>query len=432
MGGASSVSISIKVDDVEVHNDGNCSRHVRYGWNGIAVEFRRNDLYVFNDVAFYGRKSGSGNWVKLLYSTGTIAAIDTLKHSSEVKRYVHHNTGGGGYSFGNQIPLTKDTDIYNIPKDYVEFGFEFDIVSGISWPYSNVFWTAADSAKTPVHTILCYAGGGSLTPSVTFEVNGKEVFSQSNLTGQRRHYFKSSNQICVRTWKTWQYLNNCTRVYARKDTTSKWDVVLDKAEGESEILIDDDYVEFGFEFDIYLGTNWPYSDVFWTAEDSAREKVEYIWIEMSGSARYAEIYIYVNDKKVVSQNDLWSQEQHHWDIHAIKITVSHSGTFTRERQVVSARTSSGAEVTLSDSTGSYTMFVPTSYIDFGYTVKFWLVDWTRGFWFWLKKDHPNDIVEEITIHTGGWAIFGSPTVEYEVKGRKDGKGETVTLYHYQS
>ena len=159
------------------------------------------------------------------------------------------------------------------------------------------------------------------------------------------------------------------------DTLGDWDalhVFVDFSEVTSnkDFTAASSYVAFGFEVDVEGGTYWPYSGVFWTAEDSAREKVEYIWIEMSGSARYAEIYIYVNDKKVVSQNDLWSQEQHHWDIHAIKITVSHSGTFTRTRQELFARKSTGEYVLLNDSTGSYTMFVPNSYIDFGYTINF--------------------------------------------------------------
>ena len=415
-GTAINVSISIKVDDNEVYSDGNCSSHIRYGWNGITVEFQKTDAYSCNAVAFYGRKSNSRLWVKLLEANGSSA----FEHSSEVTQYIYS-------IMGSKAKLkTKESNIFNIPKDYVEFGFEFDINGGISWPYSNVFWTPEDSAKTPVHTILIYAGGAFLTPSITFEVNGEQIYYESNLTAKRRYYFNTSNQICVRTWKTWQYVNNYTRVYARKDATSKWDVVLDKNEGESEIFIDDDYVEFGFEFDIWGGSKWPYSDVFWTADDSAKETVDYIWIEMTGGAITSNIDIYVNNVNRVSKTNLSSkkeEERYPWDISAIKVIISHSGTFTRDEQELYAYKPNGEKVVLSKSTGSYTMLVPASYT-VGYKVHFWSVFGSYGRTF----NHPDDRVEEITIHSRGWAIFGSPYIDYEVKGRKYGKGDTVTLY----
>ena len=118
----------------------------------------------------------------------------------------------------------------------------------------------------------------------------------------------------MKIWKTGAYSNNCTRFYARKAGSTKWDVLLDATNGNQEFYIDESagYVEFGFEFDIFWGTDWPYSGVFWTAAQSEEEKVEGIYIEMNGTVRDAEIYIYVNDKKVVSENDIWSQEQYKW------------------------------------------------------------------------------------------------------------------------
>ena len=52
--------------------------------------------------------------------------------------------------------------------------------------------------------------------------------------------------------------------------------------------------------------------------------------------------------------------------------------------------------------------------------------------FWYKNEHPNDIVEEISINTSGVVFLGSPYIEIEVKGRKDGTGDTVRLYYEYS
>ena len=240
----------------------------------------------------------------------------------------------------------------------------------------------------------------------------------------------------MKIWKTGAYSNNCTRFYARKSDTAFWECLLDATNGEHEFYIDRSkgYVEFGFEFDV-MGSfgEWQYSGVFWTAAQSEEEKVEGIYIEMNGTVRDAEIYIYVNDKKVVSEDWIYSQDQHHWDLNsAIKVTVSHSGTCTRTTQELFARTLTGEEVVLNGRTGSYTMLVsPTAYVDIGY--KFGVNTYTTlpyNDYFWFGKDHPNDTVEEITIHTSGTYWITNPCIEITVKGRKDGKGDTVILYHY--
>ena len=244
----------------------------------------------------------------------------------------------------------------------------------------------------------------------------------------------SGGSIHVTTWKTANYTNDYTRLYARKDTTSKWDILLDSGVGDNEIYIDDDYVEFGFEFSIYGGTKWPYTGVFWTAEDSAREKVKDIYIKMDGTVRYSEIYISVNDKMVVSDDDLWSQEQHHWDTEIpIKVEMNHSGWYVVDLKQFYGRTDSGRQITIFEGgNGNYTINVGRNYVDFGFKFS---IAWNGTPYnkiFWYKNEHPNDIVEEISINTSGVVFLGSPYIEIEVKGRKDGTGDTVRLYYEES
>ena len=241
-------------------------------------------------------------------------------------------------------------------KGYVEFGFEFDVMGSFGeWQYSGVFWTAEDSAREKVWDIYIAMYGSFTEPVISIGVNCENRIYEKSPNDGYNHYFKQDNRIRIMTWKTANYSLNAQRVYARKAGSTKWDILLDVTNGDHEIYVDESagYVEFGFEFDIYWGTDWPYSGVFWTAAQSEEEKVEGIYIEMNGTVRDAEIYIYVNDKKVVSEDWIYSQDQHHWDLNpSTKVTFTHSGTYILSKQELYAITLSGERVVLSDSTSS--------------------------------------------------------------------------------
>ena len=134
----------------------------------------------------------------------------------------------------------------------------------------------------------------------------------------------ASDQINVKTWKTANYSLNCQRVYARKIAGvnsdgsyrfTSWEAVIDATNGDHETNISSDYVEFGFEFDIYGGAfarDWPFSRPFWRYWDSQREKPRYIYVRMEGTSLYPDLYIYVNDKKVYEYTNLKSGSRYSW------------------------------------------------------------------------------------------------------------------------
>ena len=74
-----------------------------------------------------------------------------------------------------------------------------------------------------------------------------------------------------------------------------WECLKSGGNGNMEFLVDGKYVEFGFEFDITGGTDWPYSDVFWKVSNGVAKK---IFINMGGACRTAKIDIEVNGKNV--------------------------------------------------------------------------------------------------------------------------------------
>ena len=74
-----------------------------------------------------------------------------------------------------------------------------------------------------------------------------------------------------------------------------WECLRDAGNGNQDFWIGSKYAEFGFEFDITAGTDWPYSDKFWSMENGA---VSDILIEWGGGCRTAWIDIIVDGKKV--------------------------------------------------------------------------------------------------------------------------------------
>ena len=131
-------------------------------------------------------------------------------------------------------------------------------------------------------------------------MNGSNVVSRSNCDSHIQHYWRTTNQIRVKTNKTDMYSLYAQRVYARKSSGGKWDVVLNETNGDHELFINDSegYVEYGFEFYVVAGRDWPYSNVFWTAADSAREKLDDVYIMMTGTTYNVDLNIYVNGKNI--------------------------------------------------------------------------------------------------------------------------------------
>ena len=87
----------------------------------------------------------------------------------------------------------------------------------------------------------------------------------------------------------------------------EWECLLDAGSGNHDFQIDGKYAEFGFEFDITAGTDWPYSNRFWKADDGAVSK---IIIEWGGGCRSAWIDITVDDKKVFHDGNCDSHDSY--------------------------------------------------------------------------------------------------------------------------
>ena len=278
-----------------------------------------------------------------------------------------------------------------------------------------MFWKAADTQKEAPDTIYVYIGGAIRTASIEIKVNDRTVVNESNCAAHSPHYWKTEDKIRVKTWKTGAYSNKFTRFYARKNSNSKWTKLLDVTDGDQEIFIDNDYVEFGFEFDISDGTDWPYSDVFWTAANSAREVVEDIYIEMGGAIRTATLDIYVNGKNRFHDGNCSSHSQHYWKMtDNISLTIDDDGDYTTKSKAFYARKENGGwECLYSAGNGDvWGMGISSDYVEFGFEfdVK-WGTNWPYSNVFWTTSQSKSTPVENIWIRLGG----GARTATIEIK-----------------
>ena len=257
-------------------------------------------IYQFQEATLYGRKSLGNNQLSVwspLVKIGYAGKISELLNGAQ-----------------------QEGTTFSIPGEFVEFGFEFD-TEHLSWPYSGVFWTASQSQNEKVKSISVVVSGYLREFTFIANVNGRQIINQDCSYECSQHYWnKADNKIRVIVLKDTTLSNLRTSFYARK-AGGKWEALLNDHQGKfyrtgsvSETLyIDESYVEFGFEFDVAGGYDWPYSGVFWTADQSRSEKVDAIYIYMSGVRYFPRINIYVNGNLIFSKESDSHGTQYNWD-----------------------------------------------------------------------------------------------------------------------
>ena len=338
-------------------------------------------------------------------------------------------------------------EIFYIPDEFVEFGFDFkdtDTSYSSYYSYSGIFWTV-DRGKAK--KIFISSRSNLVKTVLTIKVNDKEIFQDDDCFNHVQYDWKAEDKIIVRTVKTKNYSLNVTRFHARKSSTAKWECFLDTSDGNNIAYVPSDYVEFGFEFDIYLSTRWPYSGVFWGAKEaedlkSKGGKVEDIHIKMAGTAGLADISIYVNGHKEFRQTNCSSHERYDWSegpglSAPTKLKVLQRGAFATSEMNFYGRKPGGKwEKIFSFGNSGGEETVPDGYVDFGFEFNpmagtydggdTWPYSWP----FFLAAEHPGSKVKSISITVGGYLwIFGSTHIDITVQGY-DANGGYSSLVSY--
>lgn len=125
--------------------------------------------------------------------SGVQVAIDpsyfyTTKHLCFYGRAIVGMDPDGNYLLGDWECILDRGSMsetkFTVSGKYVELGFEFDIVNGIDWPYSDVFWHRQDGIAEEV---LIDYGGSAKMPWIEIYVNGSSVVRDSNCSAHKRY-----------------------------------------------------------------------------------------------------------------------------------------------------------------------------------------------------------------------------------------------------
>ena len=296
-----------------------------------------------------------------------------------------------------------------ISDEYVGFGFEFCINDGANWPYSGIFWTEEDSEQEKVTDIRIAMAGTANSPSLNIFINSQNIYSQSNMSSGER--YTGWGDITLEITRTgFELLEQ--RLYARKSNTAEWEVLVDDTDVE-RMEITGDYVEFGFEFDVDDGVDWPYSNVFWTASASAKDKPRTIIIAMSGEKDSPNLSITVNGRKAYSGTGLGSGEQYYWKKtwKGIRVSVADNSsnidmlfmTRTKVRNFY-ARKAGGAWEKKYEHGNSTTFYLSYDYVEFGFEFQtygvFESAKWLYSDVFWTADDTEMETPSDIRIELG--------------------------------
>ena len=415
--------IRITVNDViEAAYETRCKSHTPYGWDHIRFDFDNTDAYNTEGTVLYGRTLSSDRWVKLVDINDRGGSGRKANHLAAGVTQLSKTELVTNRQTGKEEWETTYYHNYDIPREYVEFAFEFSVVIGTVYPYSDVFWTKAQSASERVDTIKVDLYGGVRNVNILIEVNNNEVVRRINCDAGIPKYWKQDDRIRIKTWKTSNYLLNAQRVYGRKSATGAWTVLLNETNGDHETYVNDSegYVEFGFEFDIVAGREWPYSNVFWTAADSKEEKLDDIYIQMYGTTLNVDLDIYVNGRHRVSLENLPSGYQHYWKASdRIRIKTWKTSNYLLNAQTVYARKAGGAWVrVLHEGNGDHTKYIDNDYVEFGFEFDITAGrDWPYSDVFWTAADSEKEEVEDIYIEMKGTSIYW-PALYIDVNGRR--------------
>ena len=147
--------------------------------------------------------------------------------------------------------------------------------------------------------------GTSFNSNLYIYVNGRKIYSNTNLSSGSQYIWKRWDGTRIRTYKTSAYRAKAQRVYA-SNPGQGWTCVLDETNGDHTTYVSG-YTQFGFEFDIKDGTDWPFSRPFWygSAPDD-------IYIEMTGGIRTADLKIQVDGNTIYDNTNLSAGSRYNW------------------------------------------------------------------------------------------------------------------------
>lgn len=244
-----------------------------------------------------------GRQIVIKYSTDSV--------NSDVELAWKSTVNGTGISNNNKYKEVMESTVYNV---YIYGGTtataaklitstkNIDEVNGIIAADINF---TKESAAVPLGYCAHYIDDGT-----------KAMISKTS--EYVKSHVETRKRIHVSTDSAYGYRTKHQKFYARPIRAVKengefelggWEKLMDESSGDHSFNISGKYVEFGFSFDIVGGTDWPYSDVFWTIDNGVADNISIDW---GGTCRMANIEIKVNGSRVVKKSNCSSHREHNF------------------------------------------------------------------------------------------------------------------------
>ena len=202
--------------------------------------------------------------------------------------------------------ILKDTDILTCTiggsVNELKFSYFNHNIQALNDFIASELDYSKDRIAIPLSYKMNYLEDGS-------QVYADQKIENSNLKIEKREAIK------VNFDSAYGYRTNYARFYARpiigvnKDGSYKlgdWERLQESGSSNQEFYVKGKYAEFAFSFDIMGGKDWPYTDIFWRANQGAPKKM---YIEWGGGSQTPWIEITVDGNRVVDQSGLSSHDK---------------------------------------------------------------------------------------------------------------------------
>lgn len=247
------------------------------------------------------KRPGLAEVTSVSYGRQIVIKLSTSNTAAEVEAAWNANVSGTGISNSNKYSSVMENTTYSV----FAFGGRTDTAGKM------LTTTNLKEVNQYIAADVDFKKGSAAVPlsyTTNFIDDGSQAFV-SRTTEYVKTYTEKRDRVSYDIDTTKNYIVRSQGLYGRKVTginsdgsfkLSGWECIKHAGNSDFSGTCSGRYVEFGYEFDITGGTDWPYSDVFWTTANGAASSID---IETGGGCRTAKIWIKVNGNQVFKDSN---------------------------------------------------------------------------------------------------------------------------------
>ena len=245
------------------------------------------------------------------YGRRIVVKLSTNKMSKDIEAAWNASIGTNGIENKNKYKSIMDNTTYSV----FAYGGKTETAGKLITTTSDIAEVnkiIAEDINFKKDSAVC-----PLSYSTNFIDDGSNA-SVSRATEYVKTIVENRGPIRVKTNAANWYVTKHQKLYGRpiigvNDDGSyqlgAWENLMNEGTGDKSKIFNGKYAEFGFSFDITAGTDWPYSDVFWTSNQGVASDIS---IEWGGTCRTSWIKIDVDGQEVVHNTNCSSHNEYNF------------------------------------------------------------------------------------------------------------------------